>query len=177
MMEADDLEAVEMLLSTYETELRILRTLGEVAAVLGVQPQTVRTWRMESPPMPGEPGRYDLDQIEAWKSQRALRGTISGMPELNVASQRAELARRLESVRGKQLKNVALAERVVSRQEVQQDLRTGLSMTDARLQELAAKAAANVPAEVAEVVRDEVKATVEMAMGSLRNELGGMLKH
>ena len=99
---AEDLAALEALAAELPVQ-RIVRTLGEVAAVLGVQPQTVRAWRMESPPMPGEPGSYDIDQIEAWKAQRALRNEVPGMAELNVASQRAEFARRLESVRGKRL--------------------------------------------------------------------------
>lgn len=69
--------------------------------------------------MPGEPGSYDIDQIEAWKAQRALRNEVPGMAELNVASQRAEFARRLESVRGKRLKNREIESQLVPLTELE----------------------------------------------------------
>jgi hypothetical protein len=173
----EDLAALEALAAEIpvQPEPRILRTLGEVAAFLGVQPQTVRAWRMESPPMPGEPGRYDLDAIEAWKAQRALRNELPGMAELNVASQRAELARRLESVRGKQLRNEILTERVVSLREVNRDALTGLSIVDSRLKRLPTEVAANVPEELAEVIRNEVQQTITVTLQMLNNDLGHLL--
>lgn len=174
---AEDLAAFDALAAELpvETEPRIVRTLGEVAAYLGVQPQTVRAWRMESPPMPGEPGRYDLDQIEAWKAQRASRNETPGMAEVNVASQRAELWRRLESVRGKQLKNEILTERVVSLREVNRDALTGLSIVDSRLKRLPTEVAANVPEELAEVIRNEVQQTITVTLQMLNNDLGHLL--
>lgn len=46
----------------------IVATLAEVAEHFGVQPNAVARWRQQG--CPGERGRYDLDEIEAWKRTR-----------------------------------------------------------------------------------------------------------
>lgn len=45
----------------------ILRTLGQVAAFLGVQLQTVKEWRTGPHPMPGAEGRWPIDEIVRWR--------------------------------------------------------------------------------------------------------------
>jgi hypothetical protein len=44
-----------------------LSTLSEVAEFFGLDEQTVRTWRLKSPPMPGEPGKWPIKQIVQWR--------------------------------------------------------------------------------------------------------------
>lgn len=43
------------------------RTLGEVAAFLGVQLQTVKEWRSGPDPMPGSEGAWPLAEIVRWR--------------------------------------------------------------------------------------------------------------
>lgn len=153
---------------------RVVRTLSQVAKHFGVQPQSVRQWRLESPPAPGRPGAWDLDAIEAWRTERAKRNEIPGMAALNVASMRAELARRLESVRGKKLKNDRMAARVIPRTEAERDLRYAESILEARLQQLPDDIAASVPEELAEAARELVEHTIEVTLAGLRNDLAGI---
>lgn len=179
MIDADELEAAEMLLSTYEIEPRIVRTLGEVAAVLGVQPQTVRAWRMESPPMPGEPGSYDIHQIEAWKAQRERRNETPGMQELNVASQRAELARRLESVRGKRLKNEQIESELVLLTELESlypvVIETLHKTFDRFHERCADRVAGMAPPELIPVMNEVIQQDVAIGLRTLEQELTSFL--
>ncbi len=48
-------------------------TLQEVALFCGVAEATVRAWRISSPPMPGEPGRWHLPSITQWRLDREKR--------------------------------------------------------------------------------------------------------
>ena len=48
----------------------VVGTLGTVAAFFGVQEQTVRSWRMRTSPMPGEPGAWDLSVIARWRIEQ-----------------------------------------------------------------------------------------------------------
>ena len=169
----EDLAAIEALAAELpvQTEPRILRTLGEVAAFFGFQPNTVRAWRMESPPLPGVPGRYVLDEIETWKAQRDARNEVPGMAELNIASQRAELARRLESVRSRRTKNDRLENSVIRRTELERDIRAGVSMLEARLRRLPTEIVAKVPQELSDATQNEVMQTVNLGLAGLQNEL------
>jgi hypothetical protein len=53
--------------------MRILKDLKEVSEVFGVPYSTLRTWRCEPNPMPGEPGRWDIAEILAWYEGRCER--------------------------------------------------------------------------------------------------------
>lgn len=44
----------------------IVTTLIDVAAHFGAAVQTVRQWRSDPIPMPGDPGRFDLQEIARW---------------------------------------------------------------------------------------------------------------
>lgn len=44
-----------------------LITMTEVAEFFGLEEHTVRQWRLKSPPMPGEPGRWPIKQIVQWR--------------------------------------------------------------------------------------------------------------
>ncbi len=51
------------------TGSKVVRTQSEVASACGVSVACVRAWRMRDPPMPGESGSYDLDEIHAWRKK------------------------------------------------------------------------------------------------------------
>lgn len=68
----EDLEAVLELIAEAEQSAKQndrfdLKTLSEVAEFFGLDEQTVRTWRLKSPPMPGEPGKWPIKQIVQWR--------------------------------------------------------------------------------------------------------------
>ncbi len=44
-----------------------VETLTEVADFFGVNEQTVRTWRLRTPKMPGEQGRWPIAEIVRWR--------------------------------------------------------------------------------------------------------------
>lgn len=70
---AEDCDAAEALIAERESKRGAkwcVETLGEVAEFFGLSPQTVRTWRMQSPPLPGSPGRWSLPEIVQWKLER-----------------------------------------------------------------------------------------------------------
>ena len=176
-----DLEEMEALLFQYEPgESNTVKTLSDVAAVLGVQPQTVRAWRMESPPMPGEPGRYNLDEIEAWKNQRASRNETPGMAELNVESQRAELWRRLESVRGKRLKNDEFENSLIPVATLEQDLEILSSIINRKFERFHERCAARVAhitsPELTEGLSQEIQHSVAHARRELRDGTTAMVE-
>lgn len=168
---AEDLAALEALAAEMpvQPETRILRTLGEVAAFFGVQPQTVRAWRMESPPMPGEPGKYSLSEITRWRDVRTARTRPTDASEAGIAIRRAELAERLERARGRKMKNDRFEAQLVSREELERDIVKGLKLTERKLATLPERVAGVVPAALASVISEECQSTVEHALKELRN--------
>lgn len=68
----EDLEAINQLIAEVEQaktkrDKFDLSTLSEVAEFFGLDEHTVRTWRLKSPPMPGEPGKWPIKQIVQWR--------------------------------------------------------------------------------------------------------------
>lgn len=68
----EDLEAVRQLWeeqkkAQQQRDRFDLQTLVEVAEFFGLDEHTVRTWRLKSPPMPGEPGKWPIRQIVKWR--------------------------------------------------------------------------------------------------------------
>ena len=68
----EDLEAVMQLVAEIEQSAKErdrfdLKTLSEVAEFFGLDEQTVRTWRLKTPPMPGEPGKWPIKSIVQWR--------------------------------------------------------------------------------------------------------------
>lgn len=78
-----------------------LKTLSEVAEFFGLDEHTVRTWRLKSPPMPGEPGRWPIKQIVQWRCNwiqqtdlaAAKRQQDFELGQIQVESKRLELDR------------------------------------------------------------------------------------
>ena len=52
-------------------------TLGEVAEFFSMALQTVKQWRMETPPMPGSDGVYPLKEIVKWRLDKVLQSDLA----------------------------------------------------------------------------------------------------
>lgn len=102
----EDLEAVIELIAEAEQSAKQndrfdLKTLSEVAEFFGLDEQTVRTWRLKSPPMPGEPGKWPIKQIVQWRCNwiqqtdlaAAKRQQDFELGQIQVESKRIELDR------------------------------------------------------------------------------------
>lgn len=87
-------------------------TLSAVAAFFGVSTQAVKQWRSETPPMPGQPGDYPLDEIARWRIHRAEK-THGHRDTAKSELQREKLH---EEVEERRLKNLERAGRLVDRQ-------------------------------------------------------------
>lgn len=78
----EDLAAMEELIAERESQRAkasrwTVKTLAEVAEVFGVAAQTAKQWRMESPPMPGEPGAWPIPEIIKWKFAKVNGGDLN----------------------------------------------------------------------------------------------------
>jgi phage terminase Nu1 subunit (DNA packaging protein) len=126
------------------------RTLGEVAAFFGVSVQAVKQWRMETPPMPGDEGRYPCREIVMWREARLQRKeSIDERRQQEIELTRIKLER----------ERMDLAERrneVVPLEEVERW--AGVALTECRqgVMQLPGKIAASTEPAMREEVRAEV---------------------
>lgn len=77
----DDIEAVESLIIEEEQRERQrgrwnATTLTEVSEVFGLALQTVKQWRIESPPMPGVEGCYPIPAIIKWRLAKLQQSDV-----------------------------------------------------------------------------------------------------
>lgn len=63
------------------------RTLGEVAEFFGMQLQTVKEWRTGPQPMPGEEGKWPLNEIVQWREAKMRPGLRSEQDEKRQAAE------------------------------------------------------------------------------------------
>jgi hypothetical protein len=78
-----------------------IKTLSEVAEFFGLDEHTVRTWRLKTPPMPGESGKWPIKQIVQWRCNwiqqtdlaAAKRQQDFELGQIQVESKRLELDR------------------------------------------------------------------------------------
>ena len=167
----EDLEAAESLLSSCEVEQPdaadrfTARTLSEVAQFFGVQPQTVRTWRLESPPMPGHEGHWPLPEIVRWRHAKIVQTD-------------AVQAHRNEQLEATKLKNeklrieIAIKNRKwVDREEVTHAMRIVCSRTRNRLENLPYNVAMLVPSDCKSQVIHSVTELIRLTLNELANSL------
>lgn len=94
----------------------VVTSLGDVAAFLGVELQTVKEWRVGPVRMPGEEGCWDLSAITQWRCERLKANAVNaksveqielanrlsaaevGLKELRLAQARGELVGRDEAI-------------------------------------------------------------------------------
>jgi hypothetical protein len=170
----EDLAAAELLLSSCEVEQPdaldrfTVKTLAEVAQFFGLAPQTVRTWRMESPPMPGHEGRWSLPEIVQWRHTK-------------VAQSDSMLAQRNEQLESVKLKNERLRIDIaikngkwVDREEVIRTISIVCSRARTRLENLPYNVALLCPsdckAEVIQTVTEVIRLTLKELSEAITNE-------
>jgi hypothetical protein len=151
----DDLDAAESLLSAVESNEAqgrgrfVASTLGQVAEFFGLALQTVKEWRLASPPMPGEPGNYPLPEIVRWRLSRLKNN------ELTDELRRADLEKtqcQVEAAR------IALDEKkanILDRADV--ELWAAVALTEVRegVMQLPEMLAASAPEQLKAFVREE----------------------
>jgi len=140
---------------------RIVGTQREVAKSFRVSGETVRDWRKLG--MPGRKGRWDLDEIAAWRDARREAG--SSMPaglahqyrqaklarEINAAKREAARAER-EQIELRRLKG-DLIERAVHERELLARTRWFVGVMERAPSELAIRLMGRKPAEAKRIVQ------------------------
>jgi phage terminase Nu1 subunit (DNA packaging protein) len=143
----DDLAAIEELLAEEEQRQEggkwIARTLGEVADFFGLAKPTVNAWRTEVPPMPGEPGRYPLNEIVAWRL-----GKVQASPTAE-AKRVAEIEHIKLANEKRRMENDLRRGQLIEREEIERDMSLIWSRLAARL--------ANLPERVSRLLPDSAK--------------------
>ena len=150
----EDLEAVMQLVaeveqSTKERDRFDLKTISEVAEFFGLDEHTVRQWRLKTPAMPGEPGRWPIKQIVQWRCNwiqqtdlaAAKRQQDFELGQIQVESKRLELDREKGSV--------------IDRQDVELWAATALIELRTGVMQLPEMLAASAPQELKDFVREE----------------------
>ncbi len=135
--------------STKERDRFDLKTLGEVAEFFGLDEHTVRQWRLKTPAMPGEPGRWPIKQIVQWRCNwiqqtdlaAAKRQQDFELGQIQVESKRLELDREKGSV--------------IDRQDVELWASTALIELRTGVMQLPEMLAASAPQELKDFVREE----------------------
>ena len=79
----EDIEQIAALLDELENSSTAkpvdrftVSTLSEVAEFFGLNVQTVKQWRMESPPMPGGEGAYSLREVVKWRHNKLTNSDV-----------------------------------------------------------------------------------------------------
>lgn len=150
----EDVEAVMQLVaeieqSTKDRDRFDLKTLSEVAEFFGLDEQTVRTWRLKTPAMPGEPGKWPIKSIVQWRCNwiqqtdlaAAKRQQDFELGQIQVESKRLELDREKGSV--------------IDRQDVELWAATALIELRTGVMQLPEMLAASAPQELKDFVREE----------------------
>ena len=127
----------------------IASTLGEVAEFFGMALQTVKQWRMETPPMPGSDGKYPLQQITQWRLNKVSQSDLAAAKR----QQDFELGR--IQVETKQIELDREKALILDRQDVELFVATALVELRETIMQLPEKLAASAPQELKDFVRSE----------------------
>lgn len=100
LAECDRLEQ-ELQRAESESDRFLLRTLSEVAEFFGLDEHTIRTWRLKTPPMPGEAGRWPIKEIVRWRCDWIQQSDLAAakrqqdfdLGAINLERERIELAK------------------------------------------------------------------------------------
>ena len=146
--EYDRIEA-EVLARETTREKWTAATLGEVAEFFGMALQTVKQWRMETPPMPGADGKYPLQQITQWRLSKVSQSDLAAAKR----QQDFELGRIL--VESKQIELDREKALILDRHDVELFVATALVEMRETIMQLPEKLAASAPQELKDFVRSE----------------------
>ena len=124
-------------------------TLGEVAEFFSMALQTVKQWRMETPPMPGSDGVYPLKEIVKWRLDKVLQTDLAAAKR----QQDFELGR--IQVETKQIELDREKALILDRQDVELWAATALIELREGIQQLPEMLAASAPQELKDFTREE----------------------
>lgn len=124
-------------------------TLGDVAEFFGAALQTVKQWRMESPPMPGVPGNYPLPEITKWRRDKDMQS------DLAAAKRQQDFELGKIQVETKQIELDREKALILDRQEVELWAATALIELREGIMQLPEMLAASAPQDLKDFTRDE----------------------
>lgn len=124
-------------------------TLGEVAEFFGMALQTVKQWRMETPPMPGGEGKYPLQQITQWRMEKVSQSDLAAAKR----QQDYELGR--IQVETKQIELDREKGLILDRSDVELWATTAIVELREGVMQLPEMLAASAPQELKDFVRSE----------------------
>lgn len=170
----EDFSAIEDLIEEQERQRQeadkwIAATLGEVAEFFGLTVQAVKQWRMETPPVPGDHGRYPLKDIVAWRLGR-LNGstTLEAKRQADVESVRLVNEKRA-------MDNAIKRGTLIEREEVERDMALLWSRLVIRLQSIADKIANLVPAEQKPATKQRIEQEIHIMQKEFTDALEDLL--
>lgn len=147
-----------------------VRTLGQVAEWFGMELQTVKQWRMLDPPMPGQEGRWNLQEIARWRMARIKADRGDGgkagasalrqqkeIESLEIANARASIKLRKE------------AGELVSRQAARSAIRSMFNRLRTQLEPLPELLAPLLPNEVRADFRRDCDQRVRLLLQQIAN--------
>lgn len=150
----EDMQAAADLLAEEEGK-RALRdrfdliTLSEVGEFFGLDEQTIRTWRLKTPPMPGEPGRWPIKRIVQWRCDWIQQSDLAAAKR----QQDFELGR--IQVESKQIELDREKALILDRGDVERFVSTALIELRETILQLPEMLAASAPQELKDFTRSE----------------------
>lgn len=140
-------------------------TLSEVAEFFGLAVQTVKQWRIESPPMPGGEGRWPLQEIVRWREAKLKSSDIKAA-KLKQDFERGEIdleSKRMELIKEKgELVEVADVERWAA---------IAITESRERIMALPGMISGSVSQELREMVREETERHCREVLNTLAEKL------
>ena len=150
----EDMQAAAELLAEEESK-RALRdrfdliTLSEVGEFFGLDEQTIRTWRLKTPAMPGEPGRWPIKRIVQWRCEWIQQ------TDLAAAKRQQDFELGKIQVETKQIELDREKGLILDRQDVELFVATALVELRETIMQLPEKLAASAPQDLKDFVRSE----------------------
>lgn len=155
------LEELERLVAEQEARANpfVVKTLAEVAAFFGYSIQTVKQWRLETPPAPGREGAWPLDEICRWRLAK------SETSDIHAAKKQAELDLQRLQIEAKRLEVAEQQGRLMDRTDVERFLSESIIETREAVLAIPDAVAVSMPPEQREFVRSEVDRIIREALG------------
>ena len=159
-------EELQSLLSAAESQPRWnVATLTEVAEFFRMATSTVKGWRGESPPMPGNDGSWPLDAIAGWRHQKSIGSDLATAKK----QQDLELGRvQLES---KQLELDQGRGQLLDRSDVERWAAVALIEARVMIMSLPERLSTSAPPEMRGFIREETGRHCRDVLTSLRRRL------
>lgn len=141
-------------------------TIADLAKGLDVSETTIKTYLARGCP------RTSVRNAKKWRKEN-IRSPLDDIDDdaLGLALKRAELRERDANARTRDFKLEMLKKRMIDRDEVERDLRTGISRLVNRLNSLPVQCANICPAELKAPIKEKIEDTVRLALRELCDDL------